>query len=153
MYEKRIESMGYHLPPMPAPAARYLPAARTGNLIFISGQTPKVGDKLVYAGKLGQDLSAAEGYEASKICILRVLSALKAEVGDLDQVIRIVKLTGYVNSAPDFTKQSKVIDGASELLEVVFGEQGRHARVAVGTNALPGNAAVEIELIVEVRGE
>ncbi len=150
MFEKRIESMGYHLPPMPKPAARYVPAVRTGNLIFVSGQTPKVGDKLLYAGKLGLDLSAAEGYEAAKICALRMLSVLKSEIGELDRIKRIVKLTGYVNSAPDFTRQSKVIDGASELLEVIFGEIGLHARVAVGTNALPGNAAVEIEMIVEV---
>ncbi|MEA3422431.1 MAG: RidA family protein [Bacillota bacterium] len=145
-----IEKFGYKLPKAPEPAAVYVPAVRVGDIIYVSGQTPKDGNELLFKGKLGKDFTLEEGYEASKVCILRSLSVVEAEIGNLDKIKRIVKLTGYVNSTDDFTDHSKVINGASELLEEVFGEKGRHARVAVGTNSLPGNAAVEIELIVQV---
>ncbi len=145
-----IEKLGYKLPQAPKPAAVYVPAVRVGDIVYVSGQTPKEGNELLYKGKLGKDFTVDEGYEAARICILRALSAVEAEIGNLDKIKRIVKLTGYVNSTDDFEEQSKVINGASELLEEIFGEKGKHARVAVGTNSLPGNAAVEIELIVQV---
>jgi enamine deaminase RidA (YjgF/YER057c/UK114 family) len=145
-----IEKLGYKLPQAPKPAAVYVPAVKVGDIIYVSGQTPKEGNELLYKGKLGKEFTTDEGYEAARICILRALSAVEAEIGNLDKINRIVKLTGYVNSTDDFEEQSKVINGASELLEEIFGEKGKHARVAVGTNSLPGNAAVEIELIVQV---
>ncbi len=145
-----IEKLGYKLPQAPKPAAVYVPAVRVGDIIYVSGQTPKEDNELLYKGKLGKDFTVDEGYEAARICILRALSAVEAEIENLDKIKRIVKLTGYVNSTDDFEEQSKVINGASELLEEIFGEKGKHARVAVGTNSLPGNAAVEIELIVQV---
>ncbi len=145
-----IEKYGYKLPKAPDPAAVYVPTVRVGDIIYVSGQTPKEGNELLYKGKLGKEFTKDEGYEAAKICILRSLSAVEAEIGNLDKIKRIVKLTGYVNSTDDFEEQSKVINGASNVLEEIFGEKGRHARVAVGTNSLPGNAAVEIELIVQV---
>lgn len=149
--EKRIEELGFELPEPPKPAAVYSPAVLSDKFVFVSGQTPKDGSQLVYKGRLGKDLTLEDGYKASQIAVLRAISAVKAEVGDLDDIERIVKLTGYVNSSEDFFSQSKVIDGASELLEKIFGEAGKHARVAIGSNVLPGNAAVEIELTVKTR--
>lgn len=148
--ENRITLLGLVLPDPPQPAAEYCPAVMSENLIFVSGQTPKDGDRLLFKGKLGLDLTEEDGFEASRIAVLRAISAIKALVGDLDKVEQIVKLTGYVSSSGTFYNQSKVIDGASKLLEQIFGEKGKHARVAIGTNVLPGNAAVEIELIVKV---
>lgn len=148
--EKKLEELNIQLPPTPEPAAVYIPAVLVGDLVFVSGQTPKDGNTLVYKGKIGQEVSLEEGYAAARICILRCLSALKSIVGDLDKVERIVKLTGYVNCIDTFTAHPQVINGASDLLEQVFGEKGRHARAAVGVNSLPGHAAVEIELIAQV---
>lgn len=147
--EKRLEELNIQLPPTPEPAAVYIPAVEAGELIFVSGQTPKDGNTLVYKGKVGSELSVEDGYAASRICILRCLSALQSILGDLDRVARIVKLTGYVNCPDTFTQHPLVINGASDLLEQIFGERGKHARVAVGVSSLPGNAAVEIELIAQ----
>ena len=126
--EKKIENLNIKLPPCPEPAAIYVPAILSGEYIFISGQTPKDGKDLVYTGKLGSDLTIEEGYEASKICILRCISAVQSVVGDLDRIDQIVKLTGYVNCSQDFTEHSLIINGASELLEEIFGEKGKHTR-------------------------
>lgn len=149
--ENRLKELKISLPMPPEPGAIYVPAVMSGEYIYVSGQTPKDGVNLVYKGKLGRDLSTLEGYEASKICILRSISAVKDIILDLDRIEKIVKLTGFVNSCEDFTEQSTVINGASELLEKIFGEIGKHARSAIGVNSLPGNAAVEIELIVKIR--
>ena len=149
--EKRLEELNIKLPECPKPAAIYVPAVLSDQFIFVSGQTPKDGSTLLYKGKLGRDLTVEEGYEASKVCVLRCISALKSIVGDLDNIESIVKLTGYVNSSDDFYEQSLVINGASELIEEIFGDEGKHARVAVGTNVLPGNAAVEIEIIAKIK--
>ncbi|MCT4620258.1 MAG: RidA family protein [Marinisporobacter sp.] len=149
--EKRLEILKIKLPPCPEPAAVYVPAVLSEQFIFVAGQTPKNGKELLYKGKVGRDLSTEDGYEAAKICILRAISAIKYYVGDLDKIEGIVKLTGYVNCCEDFEKHSLVINGASELLEKIFGEKGKHARVAIGTNSLPGNAAVEIELIGKIK--
>ena len=143
--------MGIEVPPCTTPVAAYVPAAQAGNFIFASGQTPIVDNKLVYQGKLGKDLGIEEGYEAAKLAAIRVIAELKSIVGDLDRIERIVKVTGYVNSAPEFGDQPKVVNGASELFRAAFGEKGEHARVAFGAGALPDNAAVEIDVVAYVK--
>ncbi|WZL72529.1 RidA family protein [Clostridiaceae bacterium 35-E11] len=148
--ESKLKELGIELPSCPQPAASYIPAVLADKFIFVSGQTPKDDTTLLYKGKLGKDLSIEDGYNASKLCALRCISALKAIVGDLDNIEKIVKLTGYVNCNDTFEKQSLVINGASEFIEEVFGDKGKHARVAIGVNALPGNAAVEIELMAQI---
>lgn len=148
--EERLKELNLILPEPPKPAAAYCPVVMSDKFIFVSGQTPKDGSRLLYKGKIGKDLTEKDGYAASRIAVLRAISAIKSEIINLDKIEKIVKLTGYVSSSSDFYNQSKVIDGASELLEQLFGEKGKHARVAIGTNVLPGNAAVEIELIVKV---
>lgn len=148
--EDRLRGLGYALPKPGRPAANYVGAVQTGSLVFVAGHGPTRdgGDRIV--GKLGQDLGVEQGQEAARLCILNGLASLKAEIGDLDRVVQIVKLLGMVNSTPDFRDQPKVINGASDLLTAVFGERGKHARSAVGMAALPGGIAVEIEMIVEV---
>lgn len=148
--EKRLEELGITLPDPPAPLAAYVPAVRTGNLVFISGQAPSVDGKPVWKGRVGSDLTLEEGYEAAKLTMINALAVLKKEIGSLDRVVRIVKLLGWVNCTADFNQQPFVINGASELLEAVFGEKGRHARSAVSAHTLPFDIAVEIEMIVEV---
>ncbi len=148
--EKNLRELNITLPDCPTPVAAYVPAVRVGNFVFASGQTPIAGGNLVYKGKLGQDLGIEEGYEAARLAAIRVIAELKSVVGDLDRIARIVKVTGYVNSAPDFGDQPKVVNGASELFRSVFGEKGDHARIAFGTGALPDNAAVEIDVIAYV---
>lgn len=150
--ENRIKELNIELPPCPAPAAVYVPAVIDNNTIYVAGQTPKDGDKLLYKGKVGRDLSIEDGQKAARVCAIRAISAVKEIVKDLDNVERILKITGYVNCCEDFEKHSQVIDGASLLMEELFGEKGRHARVAVGCNSLPGSAAVEIEMVVKVKG-
>jgi len=148
--EEKIKESGLSLLPVVKPVANYIPAVRTGNLIFLSGHGPlKEGGGLI-TGKVGTDLSPEQGYEAARQTTLALLTSLKAEIGDLDKVKRIVKLLGMVNCNADFTDQPKVINGASDLLVALFGDKGKHARSAVGMNALPMNMAVEIEMIVEV---
>ena len=149
--EDKLRQMGLELPPPPTPVAAYVPALRTGNLVFVSGQIPRVKGELKYRGRVGGSLSMEDGRAAARICALNALAAVKQEIGDLDRVQRIVKLTGYVASASGFTDQPKVVDGASVLLNELLGEKGRHARAAVGVNELPLGAAVELEMIVEVK--
>lgn len=149
--EDRLKELDINLPECPQPAAVYVPATISDNLVFVAGQTPKDGKTLLYKGKLGKDLTIDEGYSAAQVCILRGISAVKSLIGDLDRVEQILKITGYVNCTDEFDKQSIVINGASELVEKIFGDRGKHARVAIGTNSLPGNAAVEVELIVKVK--
>ena len=148
--EKRLAELGIELPECPKPVAAYVPAAKAGGFVYASGQTPIIDGKLTYKGKLGRDVTVEEGYEAAKIAAIRVLSELKFIVGDLDKIQRIVRVTGYVNSMPDFGDQPKVINGASELFCAVFGDKGEHARVAFGAGALPDNAAVEVDVIAYV---
>jgi enamine deaminase RidA (YjgF/YER057c/UK114 family) len=148
--EEKISSLGYSLPQASKPAAAYVPAVRTGNLVFLSGQGPFLDGKLQYTGKVGQNHTEEEGYQAAMQAALNALAALKAEIGSLDKVKRVVKLLGWVNSAPGFTRQHLVINGASQLLEQVFGEKGKHARSAVSAHELPLDMTVEIEMIIEV---
>jgi len=148
--EVRLKEIGLELPPAVRPVANYVSAVRTGNLVFLSGHGPVREDGTMSTGKVGADLTLDEGYEAARRVALVLLASLKAEIGDLDKVRRVVKLLGMVNCRPDFVDQPKVINGASDLLVQVFGDKGRHARSAVGMNALPMDISVEIEMIVEV---
>ena len=144
--EDKLRELNLQLPPPPQPAGAYTRAIRTGNLIFVSGQLPMAEGKIQYAGTLGGDLDVESGYAAARLCALNALSVLKAETEDLDG-ISIVRLGGYVASAPGFFDQAKVINGASDLMAEVLGEKGIHARLAVGAPSLPLGAAVELEVI------
>lgn len=148
--EAKLKEMGIVLPPAVKPVANYVPAVRTGNLVFLSGHGPFKEDGSLITGKVGSDLTTEQGYEAARRIAIGLLGSLKAEIGDLDKVQRVVKLLGLVRCTPEFPDPPKVINGASDLLVEVFGDKGKHARSAVGTNALPLNIAVEIEMIVEV---
>jgi enamine deaminase RidA (YjgF/YER057c/UK114 family) len=148
--EGRIASLGHELPTVAAPLAAYVPALRTGNLIFTSGQLPTRNGELVYTGIVGRDVTPEDAKVAAEICALNAIAAVKSVIGNLDNVRRVVKIVGFVASDPSFTAQPGVINGASELLLAVFGDVGKHARSAVGVAALPINAPVEVELIVEV---
>jgi enamine deaminase RidA (YjgF/YER057c/UK114 family) len=148
--EARLKELGIELPPAVTPVANYVPAVRTGNLVFLSGHGPIKEDGSLITGKVDVDLTVEQGYQAARRIAIGLLGSLKAAIGDLDKVRQVVKLLGLVNCGPDFTDQPKVINGASDFLVEVFGEKGKHARSAVGTNALPINIAVEIEMIVEV---
>lgn len=147
---ERLAELGLALPEVVPPVAAYVPAARTGNLVFTSGQLPVRDGRLPATGKVGAEVDPETGRELARQCALNALAALTTVV-DLDEVTRVVKLVGYVASAPSFTGQSQVVNGASELLQDVFGDAGRHARSAVGMAALPLDAPVEVEIIVEVR--
>ena len=148
--EARLEAMGITLPEVSPPQANYVNTVRSGNLVFVAGKGPRKADGTMMQGKLGDDLTVEQGYEAAKLTAIESLAALKAELGDLSKVTRLVKVHGMVNSAPDFGDQSKVMNGYSDFMVEVFGEKGKHARAAVGMAALPGNIAVEVELIAEV---
>lgn len=148
--EARLKALGIELPPAPTPVASYVPAVRTGNMVYLAGQGPLAGGKPTVTGKVGAEISEQEGYKAARATILVSLAALRAEIGSLDRVRRIVKVVGWVNSAPGFTRQPWVINGASDLLIEIFGDAGKHARSAVGANELPLNIPVEIEIVVEV---
>ncbi|SNR38547.1 RidA family protein [Paracoccus sediminis] len=147
--EAKLSEKGITLPAAPAPAANYVPFVRTGNLVFVSGQISQDDNGLI-RGRLGDGMSVDDGAAAARRCGLSLIAQLKAAVGDLDQVRRVVKLTGFVNSTPDFTDQPKVVNGCSDLMVEVFGDAGRHARAAVSAAALPLGVAVEVEAIFEV---
>ena len=149
--EERLAELGLQLPEPSAPVAAYVPAVRTGNLVYISGQGPVRDGAFVYTGKVGSDVSLEQAQDAARITCLNGLAALKAEIGDLGNVTRVVKLLVMVNSAPGFDKQPLVGNGASELLQEIFGDAGRHARSAVGMAELPLSMPGELEFIFEVR--
>lgn len=148
--ERRLEEMGIVLPQPPQPVANYVNGVRTGNLIFLAGKGPRNADGRELTGKLGADLTIGQGYEGARLTAINQLAVLKAMLGDLNRVKRVVKVLGMVNSDPSFVEQPKVINGFSDLMVEVFGERGRHARAAVGMASLPRGQAVEIEMIVEV---
>jgi enamine deaminase RidA (YjgF/YER057c/UK114 family) len=150
-HSQRLAELGYTLPATPAPAGAYLPAVRTGNLVYTAGQLPLVDGQLAITGKVGAQVDEAGAKELARICALNALSAIDALVG-LDQIVRVVKVVGFVASAPDFFGQPAVINGASEFLGEVFGDAGQHARSAVGVAVLPRDSPVEVELIVEIAG-
>ena len=147
MILEKLKALGYELPECPKPVAAYLPVQTAGKLIYASGQTAWVDGTLKFPGKVGGDVSIEEAYESAKLSAINCLSAI-ATVADLD-AIRIVRVTGFVNGVPNFGEQPKVVNGASELLVALYGENGRHARSAIGVGSLPTNASVEVEIIAE----
>lgn len=148
--EKRLKEQGITLPEVGEPIANYVPAVRSGNLVFVSGQGPTVDGEPVWRGRVGASVSEEDGYAAARLCAVNCIAALRYEVGDLDRVARIVKILGFVASADDFERQPFVMNGASDLLTLAFGDAGRHARSAIGTSKLPFDFPVEVELIAEL---
>jgi enamine deaminase RidA (YjgF/YER057c/UK114 family) len=148
--EARLAALGLTVPQVTVPLAAYIPAMRTGNLVYTSGQLPMIDGALAATGKVGGAVSAEEAAELAKICALNAIAAVRSVIGDLDKVVRVVKVVGFVASAPDFTGHPSVVNGASNLLKEAFGDAGVHARSAVGVAALPLDAPVEVEMIVEV---
>jgi len=148
--EKRLAEHGITLPEVGAPVANYVPAVRSGNLVFVSGQGPTENGEPVFRGLVGGAVSEEHGYDAARLCAINCVAALKYGVGDLDRVTRIVKILGFVASTDDFERQPFVMNGASDLLTLAFGDAGKHARSAIGTSKLPFDFPVEVELIAEV---
>jgi enamine deaminase RidA (YjgF/YER057c/UK114 family) len=148
--EQRLAELGHTLPTPPKAAAKYVPTVRTGNLVFVAGQISALAGGEKITGKLGDGLSIDEGRRAAQICALNILAQLKAELGDLDRITRIVRLNGFVNATPDFADHPAVINGASELIGELLGEKGAHSRIALGAASLPFGSAVEIDAVVEV---
>ncbi len=151
MIEEKIKELGYELPEAPKPVAAYISALKVDKLIYTAGMVPFLKGELKYKGKLGKDIMIDEGRKAAEVCALNCLAAIKGVIKDLDEIEQIVKLTVFVNGTDGFPDQPKVANGASELLEKIFGEKGKHVRSAVGVNELPLNAAVEIEMIVKIK--
>ena len=150
--EKKLASLGLELPAPPKPAARYIPYVRVGNLLFVGGNIGRLnGQPLAYAGKVGDKVTLEQGYEMARNCALNHLAVIKSALGDLDRVERFVKLLGFVNVAPGFTKMPQVINGASDLFVELWGERGEHARAAVGVASLSNDAPVETEVIVQIK--
>lgn len=148
--EQELEKMGFTLP-TPKPVAAYVPAVRSGNLVFTAGQGPTVDGKPMFTGKLGRELTEEQGYKAAQLCVVNCLACVKSVIGDLDKVEQVVKLLGFVASVDGFTRQPWVMNGASEFLIKLYGDRGKHARSAIGTNQLPLDIPVEVEIVVRVR--
>lgn len=148
--ESRLTELGHQLPPPPPTAGNYLPVTRSGNLMWMAGVGSRSVNGSRIVGKLGDDLTLKQGYEAAQMCALNLLARMKAELGDLDYVTRILKVVGMVNSAPNFTEQALVVDGVSDLFHALFGDRGWHSRTAPGIAAAPGNIAVIVDCVVEV---
>ena len=148
--EERLQQMGRTLPASPAPVGNYVPAVRTGNLVFLSGVLPRRADGSLVTGRVGVDVTLEAAREAAALCALSLLANLRDAVGDLERVTRVVKVTGLVSCAADFQDHPAVVNGCSDLLAEAFGEAGRHARAAVGVGSLPLGAAVEVDMVVEV---
>lgn len=148
--DDRLRELGIALPPPPKPVGSYVPFIRFDPIIFLSGMIPHVDGKLAFTGKLGGEVETAEGQQAARVCLLNALAVMKEAAGALDRIERVLRLTGFVASAPGFTQQPAVLNGASDLLVEILGERGRHTRVAVGVSELPLNAPVELEFIVAV---
>jgi enamine deaminase RidA (YjgF/YER057c/UK114 family) len=151
MVEQKLKELGLELPRAPKPLAAYVPGVRLNNLVFTSGQLPLENGQLRYAGKVGAEVSEEDAKKAAEICVLNCLSVVNDIAGSLDSVEKILKITVFISSAPGFTNQPEVANGASELLEKVFGYKGKHARSAVGVSELPRNASVEIEMIASIK--
>ena len=150
LIDKKLEELGITLPTPAAPIANYVGFVRTGRLLFVSGQLCLAGGELVAKGKLGPQVTIEQGQAAARACAINLLAQIKAALGDLDKVARVVRLGGFINSAPDFLDGPQVMNGASDLMVAAFGDKGRHARTTVGVAALPADAAVEVERIFEV---
>ncbi len=150
-YEARVRELGLEIPAPAKPVAAYVPTVLHGGLLYVSGQLPSVSGQVQWKGKVGKDVTPEDGYKAARLCALNALGAVRAELGSLDRVARVLRVGGFVNSAPGFTGQPGVINGASELLGEVFGEAGKHARAAVASPELPLDAAVEVEFLFAVQ--
>jgi enamine deaminase RidA (YjgF/YER057c/UK114 family) len=148
--DEKIKSMGIKLPIPPNPAGSYIPVVKSGNLLFVSGQIPMEDGKVTFTGKVS-DANIETAQKSARICAINILAQLKKELGDLERISRIVRLSGFVNSVPEFTQQPKVINAASDLFYEIFGENGKHSRIAVGVSSLPLNSMTEIDAIVEIR--
>ena len=152
LFEENIKNLGLNIPNLPKALANYVPYKVVGKTMYISGQAPLHKGELIYKGKVGSDISIEDGIEAAKLCVINIIAALKTGLeGDWNKLDCFVKLTGFVNCQDNFTDQPKIINGASDMLVEIFGDQGRHARVAVGSNALPLGIAVEIDAIVQLK--
>ncbi|MDE1769045.1 MAG: RidA family protein [Thaumarchaeota archaeon] len=149
MIEEKLESLGILLPTPPKPAGSYIPVVRTGNLVFVSGQIPMKDGQVQFKGQVPTTISVEDAQKAARLCIINVLAQLKVELGTLDKISRIVRVSGFVNSSSEFYEQPKIINTASDLLFEIFGERAKHSRIAVGVASLPLNSAVEIDLIAE----
>lgn len=149
--EEKVKELGLDLSTPQTPGANYLSAVQTGNLVYTSGSGPYRDGKAVCLGHLGAEVSVAQGYDAARLAMVNALKALRGFLGSLDRIERFIKVTAFVSSAPDFTQQPQVVNGASDLLVEIFGEAGRHARCAIGAAALPRGMAVELEVIAQVR--
>ena len=149
MSEEKLKELGIELPEAPVPAGNYIPAVKTGNLLFISGQIPLENGKVAYTGKVSDD-NLGTAQKSAKSCAINILAQIKREAGSLDKVTRIVRLSGFVNSVPEFSQHPKVINAASDLMFEVFGEKGKHARIALGAGSLPLDSMTEIDAIVEI---
>ncbi|MBI2642752.1 MAG: RidA family protein [Nitrosarchaeum sp.] len=150
MIEEKIKSIGIKLPNPPSPAGSYIPVVKSGNLLYVSGQIPMEDGKVVFTGKVS-DTNIETAQKSARICAINILAQLKKELGDLEKISRIVRLSGFVNSGPEFTQQPKVINAASDLFYEIFGECGKHSRIAVGVSSLPLNSMTEIDAIVEIK--
>ena len=149
MIEEKLESLGILLPTPPKPAGSYIPVVRTGNLVFVSGQIPMKDGQVQFKGQVPTSISVEDAQSAARLCIINVLAQLKSELGTLDKISKIVKVSGFVNCVQEFYEHPKIINAASDLLFEIFGENGKHARVALGVKSLPLNSVVEIDLIAE----
>ena len=150
MIDEKLDTLNIVLPSPPKPVGSYVQVVITGNLAFVSGQIQVKDGKVIYAGKVSKDLSVEDAQKAARLCIINALAQLKTELGSLDRISKIARVSGFVNSPPEFTDQPKVINGASDLLFEIFGQKGQHTRIAVGVSSLPLNSAVEIDLIAEI---
>ncbi len=151
MIEERLKSLGISLPSPPKPAGSYIPVVVSNSLAFVSGQIPVRDGKVVFSGKVPTKQPLEEAQKAAKLCAINALAQLKAELGNLDKIKKIVKLSGFVNSDPDFSEHPKVINTASDFLHELFGEKGKHSRIAIGVNSLPLDSTVELDLLVEIQ--
>ena len=150
MIEEKIKSIGINIPVPPTPAGSYIPLVKTGNLLYVSGQIPLQDGKVAFTGKVSEE-NIETAQKSARICAINILAQLKKELGDLEKISRFVRLSGFVNSVPEFTQHPKVINAASDLLYEIFGDSGKHTRIAVGVSSLPLNAMTEIDAIVEIR--
>jgi len=150
-YEERLKELGIEIPDLPPPAGAYIPAVKSGNLVFCSGQGPSRDGKLVYTGKLGAELTLEEGYQAARICALNCLAEICSVIGSINNIVKIIQVRGFIASTPDFFEHPRVLNGASELLIDIFGDAGKHTRCALGTSVLPKNIPIEVEMLVEVK--
>jgi enamine deaminase RidA (YjgF/YER057c/UK114 family) len=150
MIKEKLESLNITLPIPPKPAGAYIPVVKTGNIAYVSGQIPIKDGRVAYKGKVPSTQSLEQAQEAAKLCVINALAQLKLELGDLEKISKIIRVSGFVNSEPDFTDQPKVINAASNLLFKIFGEKGQHSRIAIGVASLPLDATIEIDMIVEI---